>query len=263
MEQLIIGRIRAWVIENLVWPKVRIVKLPSIGSQKEKEAGLEKETETEKEDYVIVDEVGRSTDNGDAASPEMDSSAIDDDDEQEDNDGRLETKLHIDFTDRQSSSINSQNVTLQAITSAIGDKVQSRSSRRDSRRHSTASSNVPSSTGTSTPSTATAASPPELSSDSSSSHAFKEVHRQRSLRHRTPLNSPGLGIGFGSKSLHSQQAYERRGPLHRSSSSLSERINAGAGFFDVEDPRWEVAKKAARDRRSLSPVQDVSLNDDL
>ena len=30
VEQLIVGRIRSWVIENLVWPRVRTVRLPSV-----------------------------------------------------------------------------------------------------------------------------------------------------------------------------------------------------------------------------------------
>lgn len=33
IEQLILGRLRAWIVDNLVWPKVRVLKLPGLGNK--------------------------------------------------------------------------------------------------------------------------------------------------------------------------------------------------------------------------------------
>lgn len=33
VEQLILGRLRGWIVDNLVWPKVRVLKLPGVGSK--------------------------------------------------------------------------------------------------------------------------------------------------------------------------------------------------------------------------------------
>ncbi|KAH9825099.1 hypothetical protein DFH28DRAFT_1016521 [Melampsora americana] len=33
VEQLILGRLRGWIVDNLVWPKVRVMKLPGVGSK--------------------------------------------------------------------------------------------------------------------------------------------------------------------------------------------------------------------------------------
>jgi len=33
IEQLILGRLRGWIVDNLVWPKVRVLKLPGLGNK--------------------------------------------------------------------------------------------------------------------------------------------------------------------------------------------------------------------------------------
>ncbi|WAR60152.1 hypothetical protein PtB15_9B89 [Puccinia triticina] len=33
IEQLIMGRLRGWIVDNLVWPKVRVLKLPGLGNK--------------------------------------------------------------------------------------------------------------------------------------------------------------------------------------------------------------------------------------
>ncbi|KAG0150181.1 hypothetical protein CROQUDRAFT_88213 [Cronartium quercuum f. sp. fusiforme G11] len=33
VEQLILGRLRGWIVDNLVWPKVRVLRLPGVGSK--------------------------------------------------------------------------------------------------------------------------------------------------------------------------------------------------------------------------------------
>lgn len=39
VEQLILGRLRSWIVDNLVWPKVRILRLPGVGRKGAVEEG--------------------------------------------------------------------------------------------------------------------------------------------------------------------------------------------------------------------------------
>ena len=262
VEQLVVGRVRAWVIENLVWPKVRTVKLPSMASRKkeEKDSG---ERKNEKDEFVFFNQKrGRSGERGNVASAEMDSSAIDDDeDEAETCDaGKLETTTRVTVPDppsTASSSSSSQFVNGEPFASAKEDsRSPHRSDPRQSRRFSASSSDPLSSTGTST---TTAASPPDLSSDSTTtSDLLKDAYREAVLRHRTPLHSPGLGMAVNPRAVP-----PIRSPLQRSGSSLSGADMAGTRFFDMTEPRWDAARKAARERRSLSPLQDMSFGDDI
>ncbi|MBW0474252.1 hypothetical protein O181_013967 [Austropuccinia psidii MF-1] len=50
IEQLILGRLRAWMVDNLVWPKVRVLKLPGLGKKGSVEDGADGEGE-----YVWVE----------------------------------------------------------------------------------------------------------------------------------------------------------------------------------------------------------------
>lgn len=98
VEQLILGRVRAWISENLVWPKVKTIKLPSFPGF----GRSSKQTDSAEYDATLIisrrgstvspaDEADRTrrafrestVDSTDALSPSI-GSALDDDDDEDD-----------------------------------------------------------------------------------------------------------------------------------------------------------------------------------
>ncbi|PLW28133.1 hypothetical protein PCANC_23258 [Puccinia coronata f. sp. avenae] len=56
IEQLILGRLRGWIVDNLVWPKVRVLKLPGLGDKGSVEDAADGEGE-----YVWVEGTMKET----------------------------------------------------------------------------------------------------------------------------------------------------------------------------------------------------------
>lgn len=64
VEQLILGRLRAWMVDNFVWPKVRVLKLPGVGSK-----GAIEHAENGAGEYVWVESEPIPAEEAKAGSP--------------------------------------------------------------------------------------------------------------------------------------------------------------------------------------------------
>lgn len=105
VEQLIISRIRNWVVGNFVWPKVKNVPLPNLGGSKESSTAATSadtsrrhrgglgshrdraESPPDGDDFVFIDKTSKgvkSFENGDAATSPDSTSAVDDESEDDD-----------------------------------------------------------------------------------------------------------------------------------------------------------------------------------
>lgn len=231
VEQLIIGRIRGWVIENLVWPRVRTFKLPSVNRQRaQEEAELAVRGEQQDEDDLL--DLRSATE-----------SQVDEDED----DGRSGTSTRDDgMPRRRASSSSSATVPLDAVGRGPAIRLQTSSTHNlrqtaagqpgrqigyatgvdpldaglhgtagmhhRARRRSSLSSSV------SVSSTSAVASPQDPASASTSSNVSRQAStqsrhglsssvslasstsgRERSesfARYKTPLHSPGLGLSF-------------------------------------------------------------------
>lgn len=234
VEQLIIGRIRGWVIENLVWPRVRTFRLPSVNRQRaaqEPEVDIHATSPVQQDEEDLLD-VRSATD-----------SQLDDDED----DGRSGTSTRNGMLPRRRASSGSsstiplhagvplgrtypairvqtsstQNLKQKAANHAAANRQAGFATGVDSlqggsagmhhraRRRSSFSSSVsmagtsadhsplgPASASTSTSSRQ--ATPFEIEPASTGLASASQFGRERGqsfARYQTPLHSPGLGLG--------------------------------------------------------------------
>jgi hypothetical protein len=245
VEQLIIGRIRNYVIENFVWPKVRTFNLPKVGGKKKKAATAQTPsagdtTNVEDSAFEKINANGQvirgddstsllqSPSSGSALEEEEEDDDFDEEDidyvEEEDDvfePGRPPLHVHTIVTpetsrSRPKPSPLGQTAFSEAQSSALRGRQTSAQRRRRPRRASSLSSTTTASDLLATSSRRTSASSstpgePLLSPTSftARSDTGLSAGEQRFVGHPTPLQSPQLGMDLrhGPTKRYSIQSY--------------------------------------------------------